>query len=242
MQFYDLFNLVTKETSPGLRERTKTSVWPDEWKTTYIKEYERFPSFPLPKAFLPESSFPDLIHLRKSERKFEGKLSKDQLSALLYYGLGEIDKSANDGRGRRSYASGGARFPLEGYVLLFKEVGDLPQGVYHYNVEDHALELIYNEPLSSEIKEKLVVYDFLQNAAAAILITGVLSRAFSKYREHSYRFALLEAGEVSQNLCLAATSLRVPSLNVGIVATDVVESLLDIDGIDEVHLHSLFFG
>ena len=242
MQFYDLFHLITKESSPGLKERTKVSVWPDEWKTTYFKSYERFPVYTLPVPVPLKERVGEVLLARKSHRSFSGNISKSNLSSLLYYSLAEIDKEANDGKGRRPYASGGARYPLEAYVLLFNGTEDLVQGVYHYNVENHTLELIYKGGLTKEIKEKLVVYDFLQEAGVAILLTAVMSRSFSKYREHAYRFALLEAGEVSQNMSLVATALDVPSLNIGIVATDVVEELLDIDGTDEIHLHSLFFG
>ena len=45
---------------------------------------------------------------------------------------------------RRAYPSGGARFPLEIYVFLFK-CKDLVSGIYHYNVLDHSLEKILDE-------------------------------------------------------------------------------------------------
>ncbi len=242
MQFFELYHQNSKETAAGLVKRTKSGEWPDEWKTTFFKKYERFPEVILPPPSRIEKKLGDSILSRKSKREFMNVLTVQNISDLLYYSLAEIDRDALEKKGRRPYASGGARFPLEAYLIMIKPVGIISSGVYHYNVDTHTLSCIENEAISIDTIKRMTVYDFLLNSTCMIALTAVMSRSFSKYREHAYRFALIETGEVSQNLSLISSALSIDSVNIGIIATDIVEELLDIDGMDEMYLHSLFLG
>ena len=48
-----------------------------------------------------------------------------------------------------------------------------------------------------------------------IIITGVLDRTRIKYKDRGYRYVLLEAGHMSQNICLLATELGLSSCALG---------------------------
>lgn len=243
MQYYDLYHQNAKQYSTDL-EAVKPgpySSWPEDWKTVHIKKYMRFPIVSLPEVRAISVTLADSLLQRKSRREFSNVLHLSDISDLLYYSLGEIKEETDNG-GRRMYASGGALYPLEAYVLFFKEVDGVTPGVYHYNVDTHDMSYIYKKTFDKAFFEKMVVYNFLHNATCAILLTAVMGRVYPKYKEHAYRFALLEAGEVSQNLALLSTALHIDSVSTGILSADIVEDLLDIDGTDELFIHSLFFG
>jgi len=242
MFFFDFFNHYTKEWSSKVVQPTDSSTWPEEWKKTYFKTYERFPSFELPKPVHLDCKLIDTIVARRSGRTFGHEMTKEQLSTLLYYGCGETQPNARSGAGYRAYPSGGARYPVETYLLLFRPVDDLVPGVYHYAVDGHRLSLIYEIVIDRALRETMVKYDFLEQATGAFLFTGVLSRATAKYKEHAYRFAVLESGIIAENISLVSTALGIDSVMIGMLSADVVEELLDIDGTDETFIHSMFFG
>lgn len=150
---------------------------------------------------------------RKSTRAFsEQNLTLAELSQLLTISCGRLD-DPEDGF-RRTYASAGARYPIEVYVVILRS-DDLEKGIYHYNVKDNSLEHIKKGDFSNKIN------NFYSNQAnhvvsefpCLILFSIVFKRSMEKYGERGYRFALLDAGHMSQNLYLTAAYL-----NLGIVA------------------------
>jgi SagB-type dehydrogenase family enzyme len=115
------------------------------------------------------------------------------------------DKSLMDVR-FRTYPSAGGLFPCESYVMPIAVRG-LPTGVYHYNPIEHSVATLDPEAGLDRFKRAFFVPDSLDEAAAIVVLTAVLDRSVRKYGARGYRFALLEAGHLSQNLCLAATEL-----------------------------------
>jgi SagB-type dehydrogenase family enzyme len=69
-----------------------------------------------------------------------------------------------------------------------------------------------------------------------------LARLESKYGERSYRFALLEAGHIAQNLLLAATAEGVAALPVGGFVEDKLNALLGLNGRDEFAVYLILLG
>lgn len=64
-----------------------------------------------------------------------------------------------------------------------------------------------------------------------VFITALFARASFKYREQGYRFALLEAGQVAQNLNLVANALGLGTVNIGGFFDRDIDALLEIDGV-----------
>lgn len=74
----------------------------------------------------------------------ENEVTRRQLSELLYLAFGEIGTHPVPGITefiKRTSPSGGARHPTEAYVAI-RDVTDVPRGIYHYSVKEHALELV----------------------------------------------------------------------------------------------------
>ncbi len=52
-------------------------------------------------------------------------------------------------------------------------------------------------------------------ATVLIFITALFERSTFKYQDRGYRFTLIEAGHVAQNMKLTATALGFSSVNLG---------------------------
>ena len=73
-------------------------------------------------------------------------------------------------------------------------------------------------------------------------LSVVLPRSSFKYGQRAYRFALLEAGHVAQNLLLAAEGLDLGALPVGGFFDDELNRLLQLDGCQEFVVYLVLMG
>lgn len=239
MDFSRLFHRSSKQLT---RVPANSKDWPDEWKTTLYKNYGtlRQLHLPLEGKDLP---FFELVRNRKSDRDFtDVGLTKNELSLLLKYSCGEIGGATDGGDTRRAQPSGGARFPIEAYVLVFRPSADLSAGLYHYNVQKHTLDVLSERNFSSIDISKFFTYPWVQDASAALVLTGTFHRSQAKYGERGYRFVLLEAGHIGQNVYLAAASLGLKSAALGGTRDEPLERLLQIDGVQESVVYTLVLG
>ncbi len=240
--FSHLFHQSSKDRTRGhIPIATDSKEWPLEWHTTYYKTYPRLPKIILPDT-KPSGDFFDLVRGRKSRRNFTDKpLSLEALSSLLRYSCGVVGK-LEDGRPKRAHPSGGARFPLEIYPLVFRGSESLPAGVYHYNFKAHALDVLWKRDFSEEERRTLFLYPWVKEAAVVFLLTAVFWRSKNKYGEAGYRYILLEGGHIGQNLYLTAEALGLQCSALGGVDNKAIESILDIDGITESAIYALAVG
>jgi len=194
-----------------------------------VKEYAGVQqiSLPPPGDFRGLST-EDAIRRRRSARNYSNELmSLEELSRLLFY-TGGIN-GERGGRQRRSAPSAGALYPIEVYPVIHR-VENLEMGLYHYAVQDHALELLRAGDLQGEIVGHGLMQEFLGQANLVIVFTAILQRLRWKYQERSYRYALLEAGHLGQNVYLAATSMGMGACAVGAFLDDDLNVMLGVDG------------
>lgn len=159
-------------------------------------------------------SFLQTLLSRKSTRAFTPEnIDLSTLGQLLTLSCGL--KNDNSGFPFRTYASAGALYPIEVYAVILRS-DDIQQGIYHYNVKDNTLELLragdYSETMNSFYRNQIngiITSDF----PCILLFSMVFDRSMEKYGERGYRFMLIDAGHMSQNLYLVATYL-----GLGIVA------------------------
>ena len=217
-----------------------TSLWPKEWSVIHYKDYPRFEKIPLPETH-PRADFFKLIEKRRSERDFTGKsIELRALSTLLRYSCG-IRSGATERRSR-AQPSGGGRFPIEVYPVVFKGSDELRSGLYHYNVKEHALDVLWQRPFTKADISGLFTYDWAQNASLAIIMTAVFGRNQMKYGERGYRYILLEAGHIGQNIYLNAEALGLKCCALGGTRDVNLEKLIDVDGITEAIVYGLVLG
>lgn len=208
----------------------------------YYKTYPRFAQVPLPAVATPSADFFDLVLSRKTDRAFSNDaLTPEKLSTLLKFSCG-ITQPSSGGNPRRAYPSGGARYPLEVYPILFSPAGPISPGVYHYNIKEHALETLSERPFTRDDIARIATYPFVQHASALLVITAVFWRTHMKYGERGYRYILLEAGHIGQNIYLASAALGIRCTGLGGTHDEAVESLLAIDGAGESLVYGLVLG
>jgi SagB-type dehydrogenase family enzyme len=138
--------------------------------------------------------------------------------------------------------SGGARHELEGYVVAL-EVNGVPPGLYHYNAESHALELLSTD-VNRAMLERLT-YGISMPPASAFMcvVTAVFPRTMYKYQHPgNYRVTLLGAGHLGQTFALAATALGLGAWQTIMFRDSELERVLGIDGYTEGALYLLGAG
>ncbi|MBI2675425.1 MAG: SagB/ThcOx family dehydrogenase [Candidatus Aenigmarchaeota archaeon] len=189
------------------------------------------------------TTFPrDIFKKRRSVRNFDSKLlRKGQLSAILLYSAGITYKSGTWDSALRAYPSAGARYPLEIYpiILKSKEIGS---GAYHYNVKENSIELLLEGNFGNIIFQLVGKQEMIKTASAVIVITCIFDRVQSKYGERGYRYAFLEAGHLAQNIYLISPLLGLGCCGIGGFLDDRINSLLDIDGMNESAIYLLALG
>lgn len=215
---------------------------PQQWIKIHFKTYPRFDRIYLKKVITSENNLSKILIKRKSGRQFSGfSISKKELSYLLFSSCGLTRLSTTLDDSRRPYPSAGARYPLEVYPLI-QNCNGIDKGLYHYNVKENVLELLLKEDLGKWLIKVTGGEKWVEKAAVVFIITGVLDRTRVKYGDRGYRYALLEAGHLGQNICLLATEIGLGSCCVGGFIDREVNKLLDIDLQKEVSLYMIAIG
>ena len=240
--FSHLFHQSSKDHSRGHAPIPKhPKDWPEKWRTTYYKSYPRLSKIDLTDV-PPQADFFDLVTKRRSQRNFTKKpLSKEDLSLLLKYSCGNI-RELETGRHRRAQPSGGGRFPVEAYLIVFRSSQDLNAGLYHYNIKNHQLDVLWDREFTDEDINKLFTYQWVKDAAVAFVMTAIFSRTQDKYGERGYRYILLEAGHIGQNMYLVSEALGLKCCALGGTRDEELEKLIDIDGVTESVVYALAVG
>ncbi len=141
----------------------------------------------------------------------------------------------------RPVPSAGGLYPLELYVLLAR-VETVADGLYHYDVIEHALERIGTDLGPQALGGAVIAAPFFEGANAVVFMSAVLDRTLRKYGPRGYRYILIEAGHVAQNLCLLATERGLASLCVGGFFDSRLNRLLELEAQTEVVVYCVAVG
>jgi SagB-type dehydrogenase family enzyme len=186
----------------------------------------------------------EAVTSRESARALSpARLSLSQLATLLHHAYGITRDNAGTvfPRPFRAVPSGGALYPLEIY-LHTTHVEELEPGLYHYAPTRHELRFLRYGDESRKISEALVQRNLAVDASVMLFITGVFERSIFKYGDRGYRFTLIEAGHVGQNLALTATAMGLGCLTVGGYSDRQVDDLLGLDGLTHSTIYLAAIG
>ena len=205
------------------------------------KRHPQRPFVPLPAADLGPATLADAIATRRSRRSFgPGALRLNKLATVLHAAYGVNAGIDGTPQALRTVPSGGALYPLELYVVS-RRVQGLDPALYHYDPLRHGLEHL--RPLESSTGTELSPYaEPLAESAAVVALTAMFWRSRFKYGARAYRFALMEAGHVGQNLLLAAAALGLDAVPLGGFFDREVDAFLGVDGIYEASLYLVPLG
>jgi SagB-type dehydrogenase family enzyme len=223
-----------------LRQRAKSAPMPPP-----VKHYPRAPQIPLPTSET-HGEFSQVLLGRRTWRKFStNPVDLTALSTLLGLSFGVRWWVTIPRLGRlalKTSPSGGARHPIETYVLA-RRVANLQPGLYHYAADRHCLERLKRGASSTQLARYLAGQKWYGQAAALVLMTAVLRRPQWKYQSPNvYRAVLIEAGHLCQTFCLVATWLGLAPFCSMILANSQIESDIGIDGVSESVLYAAGVG
>lgn len=207
--------------------------------------YEGHPKVDLPKDLEPlKMTFQEVVASRVSERNMTPcSLGLTTIATLLHYAYGVTrdNQGTSYPRPFRVVPSAGGLYPLE---LFFHgaQIEGLPPGIYHYNPIKAQLRLIRKDNLIPSISHAMIHPDIGTNSSLLIFVTAIFERSIFKYGERGYRFILLEAGHVAQNINLVATALGLGSVNIGGFVDREIDEILGIDGITHSTVYMIAVG
>jgi SagB-type dehydrogenase family enzyme len=205
-------------------------------------QYKNYPD--AKKLQLPQPEYQGLtveqaVKQRRSRRNYSDQpLTMAQLSQLLFAAHGVTDKASAPPR--RAVPSAGALYPFEIYAVV-NNVQDLPQGIYHYSVLEHSLELVKPGDFRKDITAAGLQQGMLGEAGVTFIMSAIFDRTRHKYGERGFRYVYIEAGHISQNIYLQATSLGLGSVCVGAFLDEQVNQLIGVDGRTEavIYIHAV---
>jgi SagB-type dehydrogenase family enzyme len=209
-----------------------------------VKSYPGARQFRLPPPRSGE--FPNVLLARRTWRQFSrGSIALEKLATLLGLSFGVQSWLHVRGIGSvplKTSPSGGARHPIETYVLALRVKG-LPSGLYHYAAGTHRLELLRRSASRAEVVRYLNGQWWFGGAAAVVLMTAVFARTQWKYpAPRAYRVVLIDAGHVCQTFCLVATWLGLAPFCTMALADSHIEAALRLDGVGESVLYAAGVG
>ena len=181
-----------------------------------------------------------ILARRRSFRDFNGTpISASELSQLLWAAQGiTADKR---GYQLRSSPSAGALYPIETYTVI-NYVDGIEQGIYHYNIRKHSLELIQRGNFGHQIARAGLGQNMLALASVVFVWAAVTHRCKWKYRQRAYRYIYLDAGHIGENIALAAEGLNLGCCAVGALFDEELNRLIMIDGKEETVIYIMAVG
>jgi SagB-type dehydrogenase family enzyme len=219
-----LQSLLELQASPALQQTVA--------RAGYTRDH--LPGIDLPPMALGHVALRDALVSRRSRTaQAAGSLSLTALGSLV----GAAYRSAE---GRRPVPSGGALYPLELYVVAL-HVDGVGAGIHHYSPYRHRLESLAAVD-RADVARTLVEPELVDSAAALIVLTAMFWRSRFKYGLRGYRFALIEAGHVMQNLVLAAAALGIAARPLGGYYDRLLDGLVGADSLDEASVYALLLG
>lgn len=193
----------------------------------------------------------DLLERRVTCRNFDPAvpLSMDQLATMLkraFGAHGSEELAPGAVALKKNHPSGGGLHPVEAYLIV-QRVAGLAPGLYHYNVEAHALDRLHD--LSTDVAQEFATVavagqEYFAGAPVLLVMAARFARSMWKYRNHPkiYRAILLELGHISQNLYLTATEMNLGAFITAAINEVEIEQAFGLEPMSEGPLCVCGFG
>jgi SagB-type dehydrogenase family enzyme len=168
---------------------------------------------PPPNPQLTKLTLFDVISKRRSVRNFSNEpITLEELSTILFYSSGMTGEYSET------------------------------KGIYYYDPIRHFLKVIKKGFKSNDFKKVTISFNLSEQAAFVIYILGNMRLTGYKYGDRGYRFMLLEAGHLAQNLYLTSTAIGAGAVaSGGFLDVEILE-ILDLDDTDMLVLYEIVIG
>lgn len=200
------------------------------------------PALLLPRPRALTGSLDEAIAGRASCRRFApATLDLADISTLLHISYGTNGEAAVAGFRFevRPVPSAGATYPLS-IRLIAWTVGGATPGIYRYLPDRHALERRPGHVTPAVAREIFLGQEHILPAAALAVVTARLDAPLARYGDRGYRYVVLEAGHVVQNLNLASSAMGLGALDLGGFRDQELTDSLGLAG--EVPIYAVALG
>ena len=207
--------------------------------------YDRAIQKPLPSSLCQlDTPLGEVLVQRRNATKINSiALSFKEIATILHYSYGVTQDNSNTSfpRSFRACPSAGALYPLEIYFYSSPH-NEIKPGIYHYNPITNVISFIREGNFNNKIAEAVIYESVIKNAALILFITSVFDRSIFKYNNRGYRFALMEAGHLVQNVDLICTAMKLALVNIGGFYDREVDHFLGLDGINHSTIYMVSVG
>jgi SagB-type dehydrogenase family enzyme len=213
-----------------------------------LKLYRYSPKIALPVPVKVDATLHDCLMKRSTSSGYTGQaVDLETLSTVLNGAIAptrtmRLELEGDKKLHKRPYASGGGLYPIEIYPVIMGTADNDKCQVTHYNPIKHELAVIEEHSREEVLAPFNDINSRLADASVIFIITSVMERTTIKYGQRGYRFALIEAGEVAQNISLCAVANSMSSLPWGGYYDDKIASFLNVDNVNEMVVHVISIG
>jgi len=172
--------------------------------------------------------FWSVIKNRHSTRKFTTEPMTIMELSLFLFGMSGLNRIFPQ-YAFRTVPSAGGLYPIETYPVVNNMKG-LEKGLYHYNIQEHAIYLLREGDLRNNVAEACLSQNIAYTSAINFVWTAMIERSQWKYLQRCYRYLYLDAGHIGQNFYLIAEALGLGACTIGALYDDELNQFLNIDG------------
>jgi SagB-type dehydrogenase family enzyme len=166
------------------------------------------------------------------------------LANMLFHSAGVIRKRTFPGGVKidfRAAACAGALYPIEIYVVC-RDLPDLEAGVYHFSPSDFTLKKLRGGDWRGVLLNASGYEKSIGEAPVILIYTAITWRSSWKYQSRSYRYHFWDAGTIIANTLAISAAYGIPTKIIAGFLDREVNSLLGIDGENELSLCLISIG
>lgn len=190
----------------------------------------------------PAADMWQVMQRRRTLRHYQSTpLSLDELTLLLWFSQG-VKYVSDRPVTMRTVPSGGARHPFETYLIVSR-VDGLEPGLYRYQAVPHRLALLKaGADLGDQLSQKAVPQHHVRDAAVSFWWMVDSVRTTWRYSTRGYRYLLMDAGHICQNLTLAAEGITCGVCAIGSFDDELLNEFFGVDGEQQFVIYGATVG
>ena len=142
----------------------------------------------------------------------------------------------------RTVPSGGARHPFETYLVVSNVTG-LEPGLYRYLAIEHSLlQIKTGSGYAAGVSEACLRQVHIETCPVSFWWCAMPERSTWRYSTRGYRYILLDAGHICQNLYLAAEVINCGICAIGAFDDEALNNFWGVDGENQFFIYGASLG
>lgn len=191
---------------------------------------------------IPKMDFQTIIENRHTLRRYAKEpFSQDELSYLLWCTQG-VRRVTSRPVTMRTVPSGGARHPFETFLVIANVDGVAP-GIYRYLAIEHSLmQIAAGSDFAAKVSEVCLKQSHILDCPVSFWWCAVPERTTWRYSTRGYRYLLIDAGHICQNLYLAAGVINCGVCAIGAFDDEGLNAFWGLNGKDQFIVYGATLG